>query len=410
MSHEELNPYHRILGRIIYVFLLCHAFLYLNFYVQLDLLLKRIQDRDVILGLCAASSATVLFTTALARVREINYTLFFALHSIISAVLAVLLHFHVSHIRWYTFEMAAVYIFIAVQRKMVQKRVPATISFVENTDLLKVSISLPRSLATTYKRPGTHAYIKFEQLKNPARINPFTIAQTPDKGDNIQMIIRPLSGTTALIRPSSNEPYHCSVTLEGPYGAAKYFPDLNKYDNILLVAGGVGATFTLPIYQHLVAAKRETGDSLNNIRFVWAVKDEVEADWGKLAVVSGDNGSLPENFQVYVTGSRKKQQSSSVLSDVGGNETIEMEERRGLLNDSETYHDDAQAQTSSGGVKTGRPPLRSLVDQFFSAASDEKVAVLVCGPRGLGGNLRNEVGRWVTTRRHIFWHSEEFGV
>ncbi len=42
-----------------------------------------------------------------------------------------------------------------------------------------------------------------------------------------------------------------------------------------------------------------------------------------------------------------------------------------------------------------------------------RVAVLVCGPTGMGTALRREVGRWVRRggpgRWDVFWHDEEFG-
>jgi len=55
MSHEELDPYHRLLGRIIVFLMAVHSSLYLNFYVQKGLLYKRLADWDVILRLLAIS-------------------------------------------------------------------------------------------------------------------------------------------------------------------------------------------------------------------------------------------------------------------------------------------------------------------------------------------------------------------
>ena len=73
LSHEELNVYHRLLGRIVLIFVLTHAGLYLNFYIQKDLLFKRIKDIDVQLGLLAATSLTILGTTAISFVRSYSY-------------------------------------------------------------------------------------------------------------------------------------------------------------------------------------------------------------------------------------------------------------------------------------------------------------------------------------------------
>ncbi|KAL8877139.1 MAG: hypothetical protein Q9198_004794, partial [Flavoplaca austrocitrina] len=66
LSHEELNPYHRALGRIILLFVSLHASFYLNFFIQKSLLTKRIRDPDVILGLLAITTFLTVGTTALA--------------------------------------------------------------------------------------------------------------------------------------------------------------------------------------------------------------------------------------------------------------------------------------------------------------------------------------------------------
>ena len=102
LSHEELNSYHRVLGRLIFTLLCCHALLYLNFYLQMGLLWKRIQDRDVILGLCAILSATVLFTTALVQVRHYSYRTFILFHVVIAFWILPILYFHVFNIFEFT--------------------------------------------------------------------------------------------------------------------------------------------------------------------------------------------------------------------------------------------------------------------------------------------------------------------
>ncbi|KAL9007584.1 MAG: hypothetical protein Q9173_007177, partial [Seirophora scorigena] len=109
LSHEELNPYHRALGRILLLLLSLHASFYLNFYVQKSLLLKRLRDADVILGLLAITSLLVLGTTALAWIRRKNYLLFFIVHVTLSISLLPTLYFHVSHLRPYILESALVY-------------------------------------------------------------------------------------------------------------------------------------------------------------------------------------------------------------------------------------------------------------------------------------------------------------
>ncbi|KAI4117611.1 MAG: hypothetical protein LQ341_007657, partial [Variospora aurantia] len=134
LSHEELNPYHRALGRILLIFLSLHASFYLNFYVQKSLLLKRIRDADVILGLLAITSLLILGTTALARIRRKNYLLFFTVHVALSISLLPILYFHVSHLRPYILESALIYALLILQRNVSQTSTPsATLARVPGT-------------------------------------------------------------------------------------------------------------------------------------------------------------------------------------------------------------------------------------------------------------------------------------
>src|ERR1700712_4809217 len=64
-SHEELNPWHRLSGRIIYFLLLNHACWYMNFFVRAGVLYVRLTALVVIIGITAFSLLTVIATTSL---------------------------------------------------------------------------------------------------------------------------------------------------------------------------------------------------------------------------------------------------------------------------------------------------------------------------------------------------------
>lgn len=396
MSHEELNPYHRLLGRIIITFMATHASMYLNFYVQKGLLLKRIQDLDVILGLTAITTALTIGTTALGKIRDWNYRVFFYLHVILSITLLPVLYLHVSHLRIYILETAAVYIFLIAQRNIGQAAVNATINVIPKTNLISITIPLTKSLAKKKYAPGHHLYIGFPSLPQKLRINPFSIANPNPRSDkSIQVVARTLEGTTAILADLASGPQPTPLLIEGPYGSAKYFPNLATYDRILLVAGGVGATFTLPIYRDLLH-RAWMGETVPLVRFVWTVKKEADAGWGFEQVRSQVEGDLPEDFEVYVTGKGGGLES-------GKGNSIELQEREDLLGEGVVDGIDKDH------VRSGRPDLRSIVDETFSYNGRERVAILVCGPVGMGAAVRKAVGRWVWKGRDAFWHSEDFG-
>ncbi|MCJ1465419.1 Ferric reductase like transmembrane component [Pseudocyphellaria aurata] len=432
MSHEELNPYHRLLGRIVIAFFSVHAAMYLNFFVQSSLLAKRIQNRDVILGLIAISSMLVLGTTALSKIRTYSYRLFLTLHVLLSISVLPTLYFHVSHLRVYILESVAIYVLLILQRKFSTTSAIASISCLPSSSLISISIKSD-TLAKRKFTPGQHIYLSLPATSaaplNVLRINPFTIANLPAPDGYMHLVIRPISGTTRLLADLAQNSYNSTTELqiEGPYGAAPYFPDLrNSYGRVLLVAGGVGATFTLPIYRDLLRHAREDNSAPSHIRFVWSVRDVGDAAWGIKCLQDNGDDALPQGFEVYVSGPPLQQQQD--ISTEGGQlaeDSIELQERHQLLPATTGEHSPGEPSTIEGEgnagssvthMRPGRPDLKTIVDDTFSARDDDsdvqkrvKVAVLVCGPVGMGDALRTHVGRWVGRGRDVFWHNEGFG-
>ena len=396
LSHEELNPYHRFLGRIITTLMSVHAALYLNFYIQNSLLVKRIQDIDVILGLTAITTALLINTTALSIIRTWSYRLFFYLHVILSITILPVLYFHVSYLRAYILEAGAIYTLLILQRNIDQSPANATIKLLPSTTLISITVPLSKSLASRNFIPGQHIYLGFPSLPQKLRINPFSIANPhPTADQKLHLVVRAMTGTTAMLADLAKNPQPVPLLIEGPYGSAKHFPDLaTNYDRVLLVAGGVGATFTLPIYRDLLSKGKES-----IVKFVWSVKSEADAQWGVEALKEHCEGELPENFELHV--SRKV----SSISDRPrkADDSIELLEREELLGD--------EGASLEENLRKGRPDIPVIVDEIFalSRGGEERVAVLVCGPSGLGASVRREVGKWVGRGRNVFWHAEEFG-
>ncbi|KAL8719533.1 MAG: hypothetical protein Q9225_003476 [Loekoesia sp. 1 TL-2023] len=410
LSHEELNPYHRALGRILLLFFSLHASFYLNFYIQKSLLLKRIQDKDVILGLLAITSFLILGTTALARIREKNYRLFFTIHVTLSISVLPTLYFHVSHLRIYILESVAIYILLILQRNISQSRIDnANTSHLPGTSNL-ISIVIPLSPSLLRRKsfhPGQHIYLSLPTpLTSPQeklRLNPFTVANLPHKDGNIHLVLRGLNGTTSILSNLASNST-TSLLIEGPYGAAANFPNFSDFDKILFVAGGVGATFTIPIFRDLV----DRGFDLERIRFVWAVKSVEDARWGL--------DYLKEGCAIYCTGDQRRTQKLPQTSDE--DEAIELQERAGLIDEVDGLSDGADDKSPSLPphitLHQARPNFSLIVNEIFAPDQETgsppaKVAVLVCGPAGMGVALRREVGGWVKRGKEVWWHNEEFG-
>ncbi|KAJ9611544.1 hypothetical protein H2200_004728 [Cladophialophora chaetospira] len=411
LTHERLNPIHRLFGRIVHLFLAIHAVLYLRFFIVMRFLEKRIKDRDVRLGILAFWSFNFLGLLALPVVRrKVYHAVFYQTHVVLSALVLPVLWFHVPYTRWFVGQAVFIYVMGGLSRMASRENVEGLkCESVEGTDLIKVKFFVDRRSALAGAAPGQHVYIVRKGLTGPK--TPFTIANVQEPGDNngksrveVMLVLRNMGGPgtspLAALRSDNHKDATERFRIEGPYGeASQYMPSLLNLASppngpILLIAGGIGVTYTLPIYLSLVTSSANRG---RTIKFVWLIKTLADATWGiellLAALREGKTDSL--NVEIYVTTSTQSEASDK----------FEEVTSSGFL----------RAKGLRGENIGRRPNLRETVDEVFttSAASPgsvEEVSVFVCGPPGLSSSVRGIVGRWVwRDGRKVSWFEEVFG-
>ena len=420
MSWEALNPYHRLFGRIVHGFVISHVFCYLNFFVWAGVLGKRLGDTDVRLGLAAFWAFNILAITAIPPLRKSGYhTRFYRPHIAAALILLPLLVFHVPYTRKYIYQALAAYMFNGIARTSSTTDPPilASITPIEGTNLLKLCApgpawGLPPLMGKGLPGwiAGQHVYLKHSVSPKDPR-HPFTIVSLPlregqDGGfesSYIDLIVRDLGGPmTGWLAKKPTETRrmerNAHILIEGPYGQAEHFvPDLlatKERGTVLFVAGGVGATYTLPIYLSLLAQR----NSLLESKFVWFVRSAAETQWVIETMLRSGLSEL--DAHIYITRVEGVKAEKKRWNDYGANQINGLE----------------LTATSS------RPALRDIIDPIFhkpekSKASNgnghrrEKVTVLSCGPDGLSRSLRKEVGKYVHQEgREVVWHEEQFGL
>lgn len=413
-SHEELSPWHRLQGRVIYGLLFLHATWYLNYFVQAGVLATRLTARVVIIGYVAFFLMNILFSTSLEKVRRWSYRVFFVIHLVIGMALPPLLFFHASHLRIYVTEALALFIFDIICRKLDTITGYTTITPVPHTKLVKIRVPVPQSKIQRFRdAPGQHVYLQIPPESTPPYssspslyellYNPFTIASASNT--EVTLVLRALHGPTtkALEHLSHLSKAHPPLNIEGPIGSSRHFPNLAAdYDRILLVAGGVGSTFILPIYQHVRDQLVAEARSPDRVTMIWSMRSSSEALWAidssSQATSESEEGTSiqdDENVEIFVTGHD---------SHHGHNEP---EPEDGSVEMSELTRKEDEA-----GVKVtarDRPDLGRIVDGVFRKGEEERVAILVCGPKEMARELRRDVGRWVGKGREVWFHDESFG-
>ncbi|KAK0649436.1 ferric reductase like transmembrane component-domain-containing protein [Cercophora newfieldiana] len=414
-SHEHINRYHRVLGRVIYALLASHVGLYLNFFVQAGVFSRRMQHPVVVAGVIAFTLLNLLFSTALRPLRALSYRLFFITHLVVAVAAPVILCKHAPPARIFMGESLLIFIADLVSRKLDTVASQATLESIPGTSLVKITASIPHSKVNRFRlHPGAHVYLNIPAAarksidpKSAAHLlfeflfNPFTVASVDNT--DVTLITRQRSGpmTKALASFAGTEPLTSNpettkipLSLEGPYGVSTRFPQLasGDFDRILLVAGGIGATFTVPIYRAI------TGENPSaRVQMVWAARAAGDATWA----VTNNGKSLLEddNVQIFLTG--------GVLNGTGGDGNGSGAESREGMEMGSMQRDRRRGRVVEHNRR--RPDLKKVVDGVFGHGAEERVAVLVCGPEGMAKELRGAVGPWVRRGRVVWWHKEGFG-
>ncbi|KAJ6124350.1 Riboflavin synthase-like beta-barrel [Penicillium samsonianum] len=142
-------------------------------------------------------------------------------------------------------------------------------------------------------QPGQHVFLTCHSVV-PLQCHPFTIASIPEDNKMKFFIRAENGGTRRFFRYASKSNgllgdeqvarmSDTTVFIEGPYGSIR---PLRQFDSVILLAGGMGATFTIPLLRDVVSAwKMESNGSKEHIpariarltatqrlRFVWVIK------------------------------------------------------------------------------------------------------------------------------------------
>lgn len=355
--------------------------------------------------------------TALVRVRQYSYRLFFITHLAVALLAPVLLFFHAHSARLYAAEGVIVFLVDIAVRKIGLTHTASTFEIVPGTSLINISAPMPAQKIEEFRsRPGSHVYLSLpaegRTSKYPASksfvfdllFSPFTVASASQDNQTITLVARKRTGPMtnilsqfATTDPSSSslpEDNKVTLAIEGPHGAiGKHFQHLLTWGaaRILLVAGGVGATFTLPLYR---ALQRELPSA--HAQFVWAIRSAGDATWAMT-----DNGSEKsllddDNVHLYLT------ENISISSDANDRSRDGSIELQNMVRGS-------RQQRIAAGNNSRRPNFQKIVDDLFRHSEGEKVAVLVCGPEEMTREVRRRIGPWVLKGREVWWHNEGFG-
>ncbi|KAH6915311.1 ferric reductase NAD binding domain-containing protein [Coprinopsis sp. MPI-PUGE-AT-0042] len=423
VSHEKLNVLHRASARTVFIFLWIHVVgrsvtglprFGPGHWVTLD---QPFMLAGVI-GMVALTSGVFL---SLPIFRHGSFEFFFLAHVTLMFVFVVTAYLHVRQLKYEYYAWPA-FIVWGLDRVL---RFGALLwnnlwrCSSENKAQATVELITPNTVRLSMKRKfswkaGQHAYICLPQLSRiPTEFHPFTISTIPENLDGtkpeekeIVFLIKAHDGLTNRLMRHASQNGSCTVTayVDGPYGSP---PDLHHYSTSILVAGGSGISYTLPLLFDLIR-RSSTGESSDatRIKFVWIVRGEGHLPWiNKILaeVLPKAKHPLVVDACIYVTGS------------AGAQET----QRANFLSNDEKeigYIEPEPTDSSIAQIFHGRPDLQRLLDEEISGACGP-VAVDIAGPATLTTSVKAAVsagagspGSVLQGRHPVTLHVETFGM
>ncbi|BGP29757.1 hypothetical protein JCM10296v2_001502 [Rhodotorula toruloides] len=251
---------------------------------------------------------------------------------------------------------------------------------------------------------GQHVFVRFLTLQ-PWSTHPFTIASldastttfAPSDGLKREMkfLIRPHSGLTARLArlaTSSPSPLSLPVLLDGSYGPSSPLSTiLSGSTSALLIAGGTGVSFVLPLLLALVEGTEV--HAVKEVRLVWAVRSAECVEWVRAElervvglvkhekekrgeVGGGCMGVEKLDIDIFVT--------RSETPTLGGSKASSSDDLGGIQ--------EVAVSPSPLVLQSGRPDIAKTVDTA-TRTSQDRLAVAACGPSSLLHETRNAVAR-----------------
>ncbi|KAL1745482.1 hypothetical protein HDZ31DRAFT_36238 [Schizophyllum fasciatum] len=258
---------------------------------------------------------------------------------------------------------------------------------VRGTGLVSVRIYAPRRIRVT---AGQHVFLRFLGAgAHTLTSHPFTVAGVRDvdatDARELEVIFRVQGGTTAALaaRAAGKVGLGMRVLVDGPYGGVPV--TLSAYDRVVLLAGGSGGTFTLPLLLDLARKLKAGNAPCKRIDFVIVVKSTDSQEWFRTQCAEAQSLAPPGVVHVSVN----------------------------------VTHEDALEKTSPESTTddflVGRPELPRIIHES-ARGTYGRLAIAACGPASFLYDVRNAVANEALAIfdgfgqcTEIYLHAENFG-
>ncbi|KAF8436560.1 ferric reductase NAD binding domain-containing protein [Boletus edulis BED1] len=405
IGYEKLNYFHRVTARSCFVLLLFHAggqIYSSNRYSHHEPFFR--------LGLTAIVSLTILSIVSLRGIRNKAYEVFFYTHFITVFIFLIGAYFHTRYPAisfsswiWPTFMFWAIDRFMRLARIVVYNHLYFAFSWrakvhdatteLLSDDFIRVRVRRPAHLQWS---PGQTAFLIMPSVSTfPLEAHPFSIMSVdspsfrdgvikhPARNGEIEetaeavydkelvFLINVRGGFTNRLKKVAAQNGTVKVFIDGPYGRA---PDIGAYDTSILIAGGSGITYILPVFLDAIEEARKGSIQCRRLVFIWAVRDTSHVQWISDALYRANALTptwLTVSIRIFVT------RGGLPFSE----DSIDPE----LTPDKESAH--LWVIPPSVRMEYGRPDLKATLRGEVSTAIGS-MSVTVCGSQSLTRSVR----------------------
>ncbi|KAJ6116005.1 hypothetical protein N7523_006422 [Penicillium sp. IBT 18751x] len=412
-SYEKLRPLHKVAGYTCIVTSVIHGITYTIVFAEKGKL-EKYKERKNFSGVIAGIAMLIIgFSTIGYFVRK-SYEIFYMIHLLMFILILITVGMHRPD---FSKPTVIIVIFIACLwgADRLIRLVKKSWNFVGNNATVTpmkdsaVRVTLKRSLRCSH---GSHAFLWIPSIRW-METHPFTLISN----EPAEFLIREYNGFTRdLLKIAQEEPgkvLRCSV--DGGYGQ---IPNFMKFDRIVLVAGGSGATFTFNIALHVL--KECAAESTTRpIDFIWVFRHAASLNWFEeelqqlqdcpwvnvLIYVTRDDApsdELSNSGSMLVAGGSEKGPLAVENVDRGAPVIADVEKAKGQMT--------GQTSISMSAIRNGRPELASLIADCLSQCPlGDRVGVGACGPMKIIDQTREVTSRSIfDSGPLITFHSEEF--
>ncbi|KAF3794316.1 Ferric reduction oxidase 7 [Nymphaea thermarum] len=317
---EHATRYHIWLGHVTMLLFTLHGLCFIVSFALQGALQNEIiswQDTDVSVfpGVISLSAGLLMWATSLSPVRKYYFELFFYTHQLY----IVFVIFFALHVGYFIFCAAAGAIFLFVLDRFLrfcQSRTTVDVLSAKCLPCEAIELTLSKPQNMTYS-PLSFIFVQVREL-SWSQWHPFSVSSSPLDGRlHLTVLIKGLGQWTQELResilnvqkhPQMSMPYlHSSkitAAVEGPYGHES--PYYLQYENLILVAGGIGISPFIAILRDILHRATEKRTCLpKNILLVWSVKKSKELSLLSTVDVTCICSSFPITLnlevQTYVT-------------------------------------------------------------------------------------------------------------